>query len=125
MPPDERLRCLRAALAHTTDLGTGRSERDECGQDHFVAVEPGWLLAYDACHPHRTRVAFPPEGAEHTRRRLFAAAEVGECRVLEVMPAAGTPPEAWDAVTDEGDQLGARGGLSGGGADRARRWRRR
>lgn len=52
-------------------------------------------------HPHRIRIAFPAEDTEHVRHRLFAAAELMECRVLEVTTAAGTPLEAWDAVTDE------------------------
>lgn len=101
LPHDESLRRLRTALAPTTDRGTWRSERDGSGQDHFATVDADWLLTYDTPHPHRIRIAFPPEDTEHVRRRLFAAAELMECRVLEVTTAAGTPLEAWDAVTDE------------------------
>ncbi|MFD5413022.1 SMI1/KNR4 family protein [Streptomyces nojiriensis] len=101
LPHDERLRLLRAALAPTTDRGSWRSEHDEAGQDHFATVDTDWLLTYDASCPHQIRIAFPPEDAERVRHRLFAAAELMECRVLEVTTAAGTPLETWDAVTNE------------------------
>lgn len=100
-PHEERLRLLRAALAPTTDRGTWRSEHDEMGQDHFATVDTDWLLTYDASRPHQIRIGFPPEDSEHVRRRLYAAAELMECRVLEVLTAAGTPLAAWDTVTDE------------------------
>ncbi|MFD4936626.1 SMI1/KNR4 family protein [Streptomyces virginiae] len=98
---DERLSRLRTALAPTTDRGAWRSERDGSGQDHFATLDADWLLTYDTPHPHRIRIAFPPEDTERVRHRLFAAAELMECRVLEVTTAAGTPLETWDAITDE------------------------
>ncbi|MFJ6050209.1 SMI1/KNR4 family protein [Streptomyces sp. NPDC092307] len=104
LPHDERLRRLRTALAPTTDRGSWRSERDGSGQDHFATVDTDWLFTYDTPDAHTIRIAFPPEDAEHVRRRLFAAAELMECEVLEITTAAGTTLEAWDTVTDEDEE---------------------
>ncbi|MGW6576244.1 SMI1/KNR4 family protein [Streptomyces sp. NPDC054945] len=104
LPHDEGLRRLRTALAPTTDHGTWRSTYDESRQDHFATADTDWLLTYETPHPRRIRIAFPPEDAEHVRRRLFAAAELMECEVLEITTAAGATLETWDTVTDEDEE---------------------
>ncbi|WP_306327445.1 hypothetical protein [Streptomyces venezuelae] len=80
----ERLRRLREALAPTTDRGSWRSASDETRQDHFATVDTDWLLTYDASRPHQIRIDFPPEDSEQVRQRLFAAAQLMGCEVLQI-----------------------------------------
>ncbi|MFF2780871.1 SMI1/KNR4 family protein [Streptomyces sp. NPDC058052] len=97
----ERLRRLLDALAPTTDRGSWRSTSDEMGQDHFATADTDWLLTYDASRPHQIRIGFPPEDSEQVRQRLFAAARLMGCEVLEITTAAGSALPTWDTVTDE------------------------
>ncbi|WP_200429929.1 SMI1/KNR4 family protein [Streptomyces sp. NE5-10] len=97
----ERLRRLREALAPTTDRGSWCSASDEMRQDHFATVDTDWLLTYDASRPHQIRIGFPPEDSEQVRRRLFAAAQLMGCEVLQITTAAGRPLPTWDTATDE------------------------
>ncbi|MFD8013879.1 SMI1/KNR4 family protein [Streptomyces sp. NPDC058955] len=97
----ERLRRLREALAPTTDRGSWHSASDETGQNHFATADTDWLLTYDAARPHQIRIGFPPEDSERVRQRLFAAAQLMGCEVLQVTTAAGGCLPTWDAATDE------------------------
>ncbi|MFB6832147.1 SMI1/KNR4 family protein [Streptomyces hydrogenans] len=97
----ERLRRLREALAPTTDRGSWRSASGEMGQDHFATVDTDWLLTYDASRPHQIRIDFPPEDSEQVRQRLFAAAQLMGCEVLQITTAAGRRLPTWDTATDK------------------------
>ncbi|MER5888745.1 SMI1/KNR4 family protein [Streptomyces sp. NPDC001941] len=99
--PTWHVRRLREALAPTTDRGSWRSESGDTGQVHFATVGTDWLLTYDVAQPHQIRVGFPPEDSEQVRQRLFAAAELMRCEVLEITTSTGTSLPTWDTLTDE------------------------
>ncbi|MFI1586150.1 SMI1/KNR4 family protein [Embleya sp. NPDC020630] len=96
-----RLRLLREALAPTVDRGEWQSDGGDEWQSHFATADTGWLLLYEAPHPHQIRIDFPPEDADAAHRRLLDAVHHMGCEVLCVTANDGTPVPDQDRAMHE------------------------
>ncbi|WP_424639468.1 hypothetical protein [Embleya sp. AB8] len=70
-------------------------------------MDTDWLLLYEAPHPHRIRVSFPPEDADPVHHRLLAAVRHMGCEVLSGTAADGIPLPSQERAMHEQEEPAA------------------